>query len=121
MQEDLRGEEPTLNAEAGATESAARHAGAHGYADEKLHAGFITKQTGLPPASHEHVEVHHYEGAPPTEHIDIGNHPAELRDPALGSEAGATEKSASAAGRCHGAVDKELHAGFITKQTPIGN
>jgi len=39
MQEDLRGEEPTLNAEAGATESAARHAGAHGYVDENLHAG----------------------------------------------------------------------------------
>lgn len=87
----------------------------------RVRAGFITKQTGLPPAIHEHVEAHHYEGAPQTEHIDIANHPAELRDPALGSEAGATEKSASAAGPCHGAVDKDLHVGFITKQTPIGN
>jgi hypothetical protein len=49
MQEDLRGEEPTLNAEAGATESAARHAGAHGYADEKLHAGtYLLYETNCP-------------------------------------------------------------------------
>lgn len=39
MQEDLKGLEPTLNAEAGSTEEAAKHAGTHGYVDKELHAG----------------------------------------------------------------------------------
>lgn len=41
--------------------------------------------------------------------------PAEQREPSLGSEAGSTMQAAEVA---HGFVDKDLHAGFISKQTP---
>lgn len=85
--------------------------------------GFITKQTGLPPA-----EV--AEGGPPgVVHYqeDTGQRigtvpPAEERsveDAEYGCEAGATEHSAKVAGSAHGVADSELHAGFITKQTPL--
>lgn len=41
--------------------------------------------------------------------------PAEQREPSFGSEAGSTMQ---AAGVAHGFVDEDLHAGFISKQTP---
>lgn len=82
------------------------------------YAGFITKQTGLPAATHEHVELQkaEYTAAPGQQPVTI--EAAEPREPTLGSEAGATEASARAAGS-HGVADPDLHAGFITKQTPI--
>ncbi len=120
MQEDLKGVEPNLGSEAGLTEAAAAHAGSKGYADMDLHAGFITKQSGLPPPEgQEHVSKHK---ARPVHHEHFDVEPAQetsgAEDLLTGGGAGATEKTAQAAGS-HGYVDKELHAGFVTKQTPL--
>ncbi len=114
MQEDLKGEEPTLNAEAGATAGAARVA--HGFVDEDLHAGFIEKQTPLPPAEPGRHEGHPPLGVPPDVIEGLHLEAAVEREPSLNAEAGATEKAAAVA---HGYADKDLHAGFISKQTPL--
>ena len=121
MQEDLRGEEPTLSAEAGLTEGSAKAAGAAGYADEKLHAGFITKQTLCPPGEAAPAPTAGAPApapAPSTEGIVLDLEPAVEGEPALSSEAGLTVESAKAAGD-HGHADTDLNAGFISKQTPL--
>jgi hypothetical protein len=84
-----------------------------------LHAGFITKQTPLPEAPGEAGVARAAETRPKkTQGVaeqGLELEPAEQREPSFGSEAGSTMQ---AAGVAHGFVDKDLHAGFISKQTP---
>jgi hypothetical protein len=112
--EDERGG-PALSAEAGLTADAALVA--HGYADDALHLGFISKQTPLPPADASMPGKAPGDGGPPTEVTQgFELEPAEDREQFSGAEAGATAQAAAVA---HGFVDKDLHAGFISKQTPL--
>lgn len=114
MQEDLKGVEPTLNAEAGLTADAARVA--HGYADDELHAGFISKQAPLPHAEPGTPQGTAPGAAVPKEVLQgFEVEPAEDREPILNAEAGLT---AAAAKEAHGYSDEKLNAGFISKQTP---
>ena len=114
MQEDLKGLEPTLNAEAGLTADAARVA--HGYADEQLHAGFISKQAPLPNAEPGTPQGSAPAGVPADVVQALEVEPAEDREPTLNAEAGATAGAAKVA---HGFADDTLNAGFISKQTPL--
>ncbi len=108
---------PALGAEAGLTSDAAKVA--HGYADDDLHAGFISKQTPLPTAE---AGVAH--STPPGNGSPKHNEAvqglklegAEDREQFGSAEAGSTAEAAAVAG---GFVDKDLHAGFISKQTPL--
>ena len=117
MEEDLKGVEPTLNAEAGATADAARVAG--GFVDDALHAGFIDKQTPLPPAEPGRPEGHPPVGVP-TEVIE-GLH-LELaverlsEAPGPGGDAAAGLELARAAlevlARCRPAVSQSIENGW---------
>jgi len=118
MQEDLQGNEPTLSAEAGLTEGAAKAAGQHGFSDAKLHAGFISKQTPLPTGEGLGSPASQGATPPPAPAGPLDLEPAENGQPALSGEAGLTEGSAKAAGS-RGYADPALHAGFISKQTPL--
>jgi hypothetical protein len=107
---------PALSAEAGLTADAARVA--HGYADDDLHAGFISKQHPLPAAaaSMPHGTALGDRG-PPNEVVQaLELEGAEDREQFGSGEAGLTTQAAGVAG---GFVDNELHAGFISKQTPL--
>lgn len=116
--------QPTLNSEAGLTESAA--AVAKGFSDEALHAGFIPKQTPLENREiSDHTPSHFirsesnpmHQKQETAEGVNINvHHLEESFEPTLNAEAGLTE---SAASHAHGFVDKQLHAGFISKQTPL--
>lgn len=116
MQQDIQETGPALSGEAGLTADAARVA--HGYADDELHAGFISKQTPLPEADTTKPQgTAPGTGGPPSEAAQgLKLEPAEEREPFMTGEAGST---AEAAGVAHGFVDKDLHAGFISKQTPL--
>lgn len=119
MQDDMNQNngEPVLDGSAGLTERAAMLAGVKGFVDKQLHAGFISKQTGLPPIdSPMHVEKQRTEGMNP--HGGFGIESAVEGDEIFGGSAG-TETTAKAAGAKHGYVDHGLHAGFVTKQTPL--
>ncbi|KAG7670983.1 hypothetical protein Ndes2526B_g01252 [Nannochloris sp. 'desiccata'] len=116
MGDNLERSGPALNAEAGSTADAARVA--HGYADDELHAGFISKQTPLPAAEATKPQVK-APGKVDTPHEVVQGlelEAAEDREQYLGGEAGSTAQAAEVAG---GFVDKDLHAGFISKQTPL--
>lgn len=109
--------EPVLDCCAGLTEKAAKVVGLKGFVDEELHAGFISKQAGLPPVETPmHVEKRATEVTNPHGGFTIES--AVEADEVFGG-AGGTENTAKAAGKEHGYVDHELHAGFVTKQTPI--
>jgi hypothetical protein len=107
---------PALNSEAGLTADAARVA--HGYADEDLHAGFISKQTPLPAAEATMPQGKAKGKSAPSHEVvqDLELEELEDRQQFLGGEAGSTAQAAEVAG---GFVDKDLHAGFISKQTPL--
>jgi hypothetical protein len=113
-----------LDAEAGLTAGAARAAGTSGYADDALHAGFITKQTpmetlGKPSEYVQHPTAKHELGPQQTGGHELALEPLEEgKEPALSGEAGLTVASAKAAG-AHGYADPALGAGFISKQTGI--
>lgn len=109
--------EPVLDGSAGLTEHAAKVAGKKGFVDKDLHAGFISKQAGLPPIETPmHVEKRATETTGPHSGFDIES--AVEADEVFGGSGG-TENTAKAAGNKHGYVDHELHAGFVTKQTPL--
>lgn len=113
MQQEMQDVEPALNAEAGLTPDAARVA--HGYADDDLHAGFISKQTPLPDVDTSMPQgTASGTGGPPKEVVQgLELEPAEDREQWQSGEAGSTPQAAAVAG---GFVDKDLHAGFISKQ-----
>lgn len=116
--------EPALDGCAGLTEHAAKVAGEKGFVDTEIHAGFISKQTGLPPAEIPmHVEKR------TTSLVGVSNpspggagfviEPAVEAEEEVFGGSGGTERTAEAAGQKHGYVDHDLHAGFVTKQTPL--
>jgi hypothetical protein len=108
--------EPVLDGSAGLTEKAAMLAGVKGFVDKQLHAGFISKQAGLPPVDTPmHVEKQRTEGIHPHGGFDVEC--AVEGEEVYGGGGG--ENTAKAAGGKHGYVDHELHAGFVTKQTPL--
>jgi len=107
---------PALGAEAGLTADAARVA--HGYADDVIHAGFISKQTPLPAAeaTMPQDKAPGKKAAPHEVVQGLELEEAEDREQFVSGEAGSTVRAAEVAG---GFVDKDLHAGFISKQTPL--
>lgn len=114
--------EPALDSGAGLTEQAAQAAGpTKGFADHELHAGFISKQTGLPPVSttQGNVVQCHCEMAEGGVHISTESAVEDASGGEVYGGSGGTEGTAMAAGKVRGYVDHELHAGFVTKQTPM--
>ena len=116
MEKDPQHVEPVLRSEAGSTPAAAKVAG--GFADEDLHAGFISKQTPLlkiKPQTHAQPSFQDTFSQDPEAINALKLEPAVEGEPALNSEAGSTPKAANVA---KGYADEQLHAGFISKQTP---
>jgi hypothetical protein len=116
--------EPVLDSGAGLTEQSAEAAGpTKGFVDHEIHAGFISKQTGLPPVSsttQDHVVQCRGEMTQGNvAHIVIESAEEDVSGGEVYGGSGGTEGTAMAAGHARGYVDHELHAGFVTKQTPM--